>query len=83
MGTGRAKSPARVQGNAPDHGVSGSTGATPSGDGTAITFLHGPVPVERESSRFGEWVHRGDDTPLCQWVQGVRSLPRVVQGQDP
>jgi hypothetical protein len=42
------------------------------------TFLHGSVPVEREVSKPGEWVSRGGDTPLDRWVQGERSLPRVV-----
>lgn len=46
------------------------------------TFLHGSVPVEREISRSGEWVPRGGETPLGRWVQGQRSLLRVVQRQD-
>ena len=35
-------------------GDGGSLEAPPGGDGTAVTFLHGSVPVEREGSKPGE-----------------------------
>jgi hypothetical protein len=39
------------------------------------TFLHGPAPVERESSGSGEWVRRGGDTPFASMDAGRAKSP--------
>lgn len=67
MGAGTGKSPLRVVhppspyratadagGKTLTMGDGGSLEAPPGGDGPAVTFLHGSVPVEREGSKPGE-----------------------------
>lgn len=82
---GRGKAPgAWFRGKALTMGVSGELGGSvPSGVGSAIMVLHGPVQVEREGSGTCSWVPRGGETPFGRWVLGEPKSPARGSGARP